>query len=111
MEIQAGMLASATSARDDRTVEAASIGEAVEAAQVGWARLAWDLLRDGGEARLAEDAVTVRCLQRADGGLPRSEDESDLVATVGRSYLQDSAGRAPEIRRFLVASRSLVRSF
>ena len=39
-----------------------------------------------GEARLAADGVTVRCLQRPDGSLPRSEDEDDLVAFVGRAY-------------------------
>jgi prolyl-tRNA synthetase len=28
----------------------------------------------------------VRCLVRADGGVPDSEDEPDLVAVVGRAY-------------------------
>jgi prolyl-tRNA synthetase len=28
----------------------------------------------------------VRCLVRADGGVPDSEDEPDLVALVGRAY-------------------------
>jgi prolyl-tRNA synthetase len=85
-EIQADLLAGATRRRDDRTVEATSVEEAVEAAKVGFARLPWDLLRDGGEARLAKDAITVRVLQTADGGLPTSEDEPDLVAYVARSY-------------------------
>ena len=39
-----------------------------------------------GEARLAEKSVSVRCLQRADGSVPVSRDEPDLVAVVGRSY-------------------------
>ncbi len=65
---------------------ASTVEEAVEAAAVGFATLPWDLLRDGGEARLAQDAVTVRCLQTADGGLPASEDDPDLVAYVARSY-------------------------
>jgi prolyl-tRNA synthetase len=30
--------------------------------------------------------ITVRCLMRADGGVPGSEDEPDLVAVVGRAY-------------------------
>ncbi|MGK2948012.1 MAG: proline--tRNA ligase [Acidimicrobiales bacterium] len=85
-EIQADLLAGATRRRDDRTVEAASVEEAVEAAKVGFAKIPWDLLRDGGEARLAKDAITVRVLQTADGGLPTSEDDSDLVAYVARSY-------------------------
>jgi prolyl-tRNA synthetase len=39
-----------------------------------------------GEAKLAEQAVTVRCLLRADGSVPESGDEDGLVAIVGRSY-------------------------
>jgi prolyl-tRNA synthetase len=85
-EIQASLLAAATRSRDDRTVEAATVEEAVEAGKVGFARIAWDLLRDGGEARLAQDAITVRCLQTADGGIPGSEDEPGIVAYVARSY-------------------------
>ncbi len=85
-EIQADMLGRATARRDDRTVDASSIEEAVEGGKVGFARIAWDLLRDGGEARLAEDAITVRCLQSADGGIPDSEDEPGLVAYVARAY-------------------------
>jgi prolyl-tRNA synthetase len=85
-DIQASMLAGAVRRRDERTVEAASIGEAVEAAKVGFARIPWALLADGGERLLAQDAITVRCLQRPDGTLPTSEDEPDIVATVARSY-------------------------
>ena len=85
-DIQASMLAGAVRRRDERTVEASSVDEAVEAAKVGFARLPWALLADGGEQRLAQDAITVRCLQRSDGSLPASEDEPDIVATVARSY-------------------------
>ncbi|HEY9555121.1 MAG TPA: proline--tRNA ligase [Acidimicrobiales bacterium] len=85
-QIQADMLAGAIARRDDRTAEVSSIEEAVEAAKVGFARLPWDLVKDGGEARLAQDAITVRCLQTASGDLPTSEDDSDLVAYVARSY-------------------------
>jgi prolyl-tRNA synthetase len=85
-DIQNDLLETATTRRDDRTAEVASIEDAVEAAKVGFAKLPWDLVKDGGEARLAQDAISVRCLQRADGGLPRSEDEADLVAYVARSY-------------------------
>jgi prolyl-tRNA synthetase len=85
-QIQADMLEAATRRRDDRTVEAATVEEASEAGQVGFAKVAWDLLKDGGEDVLARDAVTVRCLQSADGGLPASEDDSDLIAYVARSY-------------------------
>jgi prolyl-tRNA synthetase len=85
-EIQDGMLASATAWRDERTAEVSSLDEAAEAAKVGFARLPWELVRDGGEERLAADAVTVRCLVSADGGVPDAEDEPGLVAVVGRSY-------------------------
>ncbi|MFZ6004936.1 MAG: proline--tRNA ligase [Actinomycetota bacterium] len=85
-EIQAELLATATTRRDDRTVEAATVEEAVEAAKVGFAKLPWDLVRGEGEARLAQDGVTVRCLQTADGGLPATEDAPGLVAYVARSY-------------------------
>ena len=40
----------------------------------------------GGEADLAADAVTVRCIQRLDGSLPDTEDEPGNVAVVARSY-------------------------
>ena len=41
---------------------------------------------EAGEADLATSGVTVRCLDRADGSVPDSADEPDLVATVARSY-------------------------
>lgn len=44
------------------------------------------LASEHGEARLAEHAVTVRCLTRPDGSLPDSSDEPDLIAWIGRSY-------------------------
>jgi len=84
--VQDEMLARATARRDDRTQEASSVEEAVEAGKVGFAKLPWDLVRGEGEARLAQEAITVRCLQTADGGLPESEDDPDLVAYVARSY-------------------------
>ena len=84
--IQADLLDRATQRRDERTVDATSVEEAIEGAKVGFARIPWDLLKDGGEARLAEDAITVRVLQTADGGLPAGEDAPDLIAYVARSY-------------------------
>jgi prolyl-tRNA synthetase len=84
--VQADLLAAATARRDARTAEVATLEDAVEAAKVGFARLPWAVVRGDGERRLAEDAVTVRCLQRADGSLPADEDEPGTVATVARSY-------------------------
>jgi prolyl-tRNA synthetase len=85
-EVQADLLATATKRRDDRTAEVTTIEEAAEAGQVGFAKVPWDLVRGEGEALLARDAISVRCLQTADGGLPTSEDDADLVAFVARSY-------------------------
>ncbi|HEY3143446.1 MAG TPA: proline--tRNA ligase [Acidimicrobiales bacterium] len=68
------------------TTDAVTLEEAAEAALTGVGRLPWDLVRGAGEAKLAQKAVTVRCLQRADGSVPDSEDEGDLVAYVARAY-------------------------
>ena len=57
---------SATTAR----VDVATVDEAVEAAQTGWARLPWGVVGEEGEDRLATSGVSVRCLQLPDGGLP-----------------------------------------
>ena len=85
-EVQTALFAEAEQRQQDRTVEVSTVTDAVEACAEGWARLPWDLLRDGGEAELRQHAVTVRCLVRADGDVPEHEDEADLVAVVGRSY-------------------------
>jgi prolyl-tRNA synthetase len=85
-ETQSGMLETARAARIARTTEVATIDEAVEAAGEGWATLGWDAVGEEGERALAAHAVTVRCLTRADGSVPDSVDEPDLVAVVARSY-------------------------
>ncbi len=81
------LLAEATAARDARTVDAASLAEAAEAASVGFARVRLGALGPDGEDRLAQKALSIRCLQRADGSLAEPGDsEDDLVAVVARSY-------------------------
>lgn len=70
----------------DRTVDVSSVQEAAEAARTGFGRIPWRALGVDGEAELARNAVTVRCLQRPDGSLPEADDEDDLVAVVARSY-------------------------
>jgi prolyl-tRNA synthetase len=70
----------------ERTAEVTSVPEAIEASGAGWARLPWAAVGDAGEAELNAQGVTVRCLLRADGGVPTAEDEPDLVAVVGRAY-------------------------
>jgi prolyl-tRNA synthetase len=84
--VQADMLAAAVSRRDAATHDVAGIDEAVEAAQLGFARLPWRLVRGEGEVQLAGKGITVRCLAAADGGLASSEDDDDLVAVVARAY-------------------------
>jgi prolyl-tRNA synthetase len=70
-----------------RTAEAATLAEAVEAGSVGFARVPMAALGPEGEDRLAEHAITVRCLQRPDGSLAEPGDDDDaLMAVVGRSY-------------------------
>ncbi|HEY2214538.1 MAG TPA: His/Gly/Thr/Pro-type tRNA ligase C-terminal domain-containing protein, partial [Acidimicrobiales bacterium] len=73
--------------RRSRTVDAATLEEAIEAGAIGFARLRVGVLGDDGEDQLAKTALSVRCLQRADGSLAEPGDnEADLVAVVGRSY-------------------------
>ena len=84
--IQDDLLAQATEFREGRTVDAATVEDAREAAAEGFVRIPWDVLGIEGEAALASSAVTVRCLQRADGSIPEHPDESGLVALVARSY-------------------------
>lgn len=70
-----------------RTVEVATAEEAQAATRTGFARIPWAALGEDGERKLNEKAVTVRCLQTPDGGIPGASDSTDdLVAVVGRSY-------------------------
>lgn len=85
-EDQALLLAQSRERREDRTVETATIEEAVEAAATGWARIPWATLGPEGEATLAEQGVSVRCLVAADGSVPDSDDQPGNVAVVARAY-------------------------
>jgi prolyl-tRNA synthetase len=86
LAMQAEMLAEATTRRDARTVDCTTLDEVREAAQTGFARVPWSAVGSEGETALAQAAVTVRCLQRPDGSVPLSEDESDLIAYCARAY-------------------------
>jgi prolyl-tRNA synthetase len=72
--------------RLDRTVDVSTVDDAVAAAATGWARIPWSAVGLAGEAKANSEGVTVRCLTRADGSVPDSEDEPDLVAYLARSY-------------------------
>ncbi|MFI9250876.1 proline--tRNA ligase [Streptomyces sp. NPDC053069] len=83
---QALLLEQSRRRREDRTVEVTTLEEAVEAASTGWARIPWATLGPEGEARLAEQGVSVRCLVAADGSVPESDDQPGNVAVVARAY-------------------------
>ncbi|GAB3801327.1 hypothetical protein GCM10027605_18570 [Micromonospora zhanjiangensis] len=72
--------------RESRTVTVETLADAIEAAATGWARVPWSAVGAQGEADANGKGVTVRCLLRADGSLPDSEDEPDLIAVLGRAY-------------------------
>ncbi len=72
--------------RESRTAEVSTVDEAIEAAATGWARLPWAAVGTDGETKANGEGVTVRCLVRADGSVPDSEDEPDLVAYLARAY-------------------------
>jgi prolyl-tRNA synthetase len=83
---QRGMLDQARAVRDAHTADVANVSEAVDACAHGWARVPWSVVGEAGEDELAQSAITVRCLTRADGSVPDSDVEPDLIAYVARSY-------------------------
>ena len=84
--VQSDLLARAIAHRDGHTYDVTTVDEALEAANDGFARLAWDVVSGEGEKTLNAQAVTVRCLQRQDGSLPVNEEEQGLVCLVAKSY-------------------------
>lgn len=86
-DVQAGLYAEAVALRERRTADVTTIADAAAAAATGFARIPWSAVGEEGEARLAEDALTVRCLQTADGEIPAPGTPADeLVALIARSY-------------------------
>ncbi|MFD0560288.1 prolyl-tRNA synthetase [Stackebrandtia endophytica] len=83
---QQAMFDEALRFRADRTVAVKTVDEAIEAAATGFAQLPWDVCGVEGEAKAAAKGVTVRCLQRADGSVPDTDQEPDMVATLARAY-------------------------
>ena len=75
----------ASAHRAAHTTDVSTPAEAVEASASGFARLPWSALAAGGEDELAAHAVSVRCLQRADGSLAADAGD-ELVAVVARAY-------------------------
>jgi prolyl-tRNA synthetase len=71
---------------ESRTTDVSTVDEAIEAAATGWARVPWSAVGVEGETKANAASVTVRCLVRADGSVPNSEDEPDLIAYLARAY-------------------------
>jgi prolyl-tRNA synthetase len=85
--MQHDLLDRALERRDHHIMDADTLDEAVEAAQRGWARLRWSTVGEDGEARLNDQGLSVRCLQRQDGSLPGPDDDpGELMAFVARAY-------------------------
>jgi prolyl-tRNA synthetase len=78
--------AEALAFRESRTRSVDSIEAAIEAGMEGFARVPWRLLGPEGEARLAGETLSVRCLEDPDGGLLAEDGDDSAVAVVGRSY-------------------------
>ncbi|HEX6301391.1 MAG TPA: proline--tRNA ligase [Acidimicrobiia bacterium] len=86
-QIQDDMLAAATEFRDTNTAAATTIDEVLDASATGFARVPWSVVAgEDAKAALVDKAVTIRCIQRADGTIPDNENEPDLVAYCARSY-------------------------
>ena len=86
-EDQAQLLRESRERRESRTTDVATIEEAAEAAVAGgWARIPWADLGPEGEAKLGEQAVSVRCLIAEDGSVPEADDAPGTLAIVARSY-------------------------
>jgi prolyl-tRNA synthetase len=85
-EDQQALYDAALAHRESRTVSVSTLDEALEAAGEGFAKVPWSAVGVEGETKANGVGVTVRCLIRADGSVPDSEDEPDLVAVLARSY-------------------------
>jgi len=85
-QIQRDLLDGALAERDRRTVDCATVDEAAVAGSEGFARIPWSMLDAAALVRLGRDALTVRCVQTPDGGLPSSLDAAENIAIVARAY-------------------------
>lgn len=85
-DVQQGLYDAALAFREARTVDVASVEEAVDAGSTGFARLPWSLVGAAGEKRLAQKSLSVRALVREDGSLPDDDAEPALSCIVSRAY-------------------------
>jgi prolyl-tRNA synthetase len=85
-DIQASLAREATERVEQATQDVTDLDEALEAAQIGFARVPWSALGEEGERLLNREAVSVRCLQTRHGDVPANADDESLLAIVGRAY-------------------------
>jgi prolyl-tRNA synthetase len=85
-DAQRALAADAQRRAAERTRAVATVAEAIEAAEDGFAKLPWATVGPDGERELNAHAVSVRCLQTPDGGVPDDAAAGDLIAVVGRAY-------------------------
>lgn len=83
--MQNDLLATSRARLAAKTTDVSTFEEAIAAAETGFARLPWSIVEPR-EKELKAHALTVRCLQRADGSIPQNGDEPDLLCFVARSY-------------------------
>jgi prolyl-tRNA synthetase len=88
--IHAALFDEAADLQRSRTVAAAGIEDAIEAAGTGFAVVPLSVIGADGETTLNRAGMSIRCIQTADGGLPGAvgtgADATDLIAVVGRAY-------------------------
>ncbi|CAN5505425.1 proline--tRNA ligase [soil metagenome] len=83
VEIQENLL---TESRERREAATQDVGDIADIDGPGFFRIPWAAIGEAGEDDLAGRGYTVRCLVTADGGMPQSRDEADLVAIVAKAY-------------------------
>ena len=85
-EAQQALLREGAAFREAHTARVETVDDAVAAAQTGFAVLPWSAVGLAGEEQMGKSGVTVRCLQRPDGGLATSANEPGLLAICARAY-------------------------
>ena len=84
--IQMDIFEAATARGDAAIADCTTLDQARDAAQMGLARLPWELIGTAGEQELATSGLTVRCLQLSDGSLPDTDHDAGALAYVARAY-------------------------
>ena len=84
--VHTALLDQATEQLRTRTVDVDGLDAAIETTREGFARLPWSSVGPEGERRLNEAGVSVRCLVTADGSMPGSVEDPDLIAILARAY-------------------------